>query len=92
MPQSASAGSFAVETSSWGQQREQSVGRVAGIIYDPQGFPYIPPGVDVLEGYPLTQDHTNLYSNHLHLPVINQASYKVMLHSVTDGPVYFSPS
>ncbi len=36
--------------SSWGQQREQSVGRVAGVLDDPPGFPFTPPGVDVLEG------------------------------------------
>ncbi len=30
----------AAETSSWGQQREQSVGRVAGVIDDPPG-PYV---------------------------------------------------
>ncbi len=26
------------------------MGRVAGVIGDPPGFPYTPPGVDVLEG------------------------------------------
>ncbi len=28
--------------------------RLAGVIDDPQGFPYTPPGVDVLEGGKLT--------------------------------------
>ncbi len=32
VPQSASAGSDAAETSPWGQQREQTVGRVAGVF------------------------------------------------------------
>ncbi len=45
IPQSASEGSDAAETSSWGQQREQTVGRVAGFLDDPPGFPYTPPGV-----------------------------------------------
>ncbi len=57
IPQSASVGSDAVETSSWGQQREQSVGRVAGVIDDPAGFPYTPPGVDVQEGGKLTSNN-----------------------------------
>ncbi len=39
-----------METSSRWQQREQSVGRVAGVIDDPPGFPYTPTGLDVLEG------------------------------------------
>ncbi len=38
IPQSASAGSDAAETSSRGQQREQFVGRVAGVLDDPPGF------------------------------------------------------
>ncbi len=54
IPQSASAGSDAAETSSRGQQREQSVRWVAGVLDDPPGFPYTPPGVDVLEGGKLT--------------------------------------
>ncbi len=57
IPQLSSAGSDAAETSSWGQQREQSVGRVAVIIDDPLGFPYTPPGVDVLEGGKLTSNN-----------------------------------
>ncbi len=47
----------AAETSPWGQQREQTVGRVAGVLDDPPGFPYIPPGVDVLEGGKLTSNN-----------------------------------
>ncbi len=43
-----------METSSRGQQRGQSVGRVAGVIDDPPGFPYTPTGLDVLEGGKLT--------------------------------------
>ncbi len=30
------------------------MGRVAGFIDDPPGFPYTPPGVDILEGGKLT--------------------------------------
>ncbi len=37
IPQSASARSDAAETSPWGQQREQSVGRVAG-VFDNQSY------------------------------------------------------
>ncbi len=43
--------------SSWGQQREQSVGRVAGVFDNPPGFPCTPPGVDVLEGGKLTSNN-----------------------------------
>ncbi len=32
------------------------MGRVAGVIDDPPGFPYTPPGVDVLEGGKLTSN------------------------------------
>ncbi len=35
----------------------QSVGRVAGVIDDSPGFPYTPPGVDVLEGGKLTSNN-----------------------------------
>ncbi len=36
------------------------MGRVAGVIDDPPGFPYTPPGVDVLEGGKLMKfDHVN---------------------------------
>ncbi len=31
--------------------------RVAGVIDDPLGFPYTPPGVDVLEGGKLTYNN-----------------------------------
>ncbi len=48
IPQSASAGSDAAET---------SVGWVAGVIGDPPGFPYTPPGVDILEGGKLTSNN-----------------------------------
>ncbi len=37
--------------------REQSVGRVAGVFDNPPGFPYTPPGVDVLEGGKLTSNN-----------------------------------
>ncbi len=33
------------------------MGRVAGVIDDPPGFPYTPPGVDVLEGGKLTSNN-----------------------------------
>ncbi len=33
------------------------MGRVAGILDDPPGFPYTPPGVDVLEGGKLTSNN-----------------------------------
>ncbi len=33
------------------------MGRVAGVIDDPLGFPYTPPGVDVLEGGKLTSNN-----------------------------------
>ncbi len=35
----------------------QSVGRVAGVIDDSPGFPYTPPGLDVLEGGKLTSNN-----------------------------------
>ncbi len=44
-------------TSSWGQQREQIVGQVAGVFDNPPGFPYTPPGVDLLEGGKLTSNN-----------------------------------
>ncbi len=47
----------ATETSSWGQQREQSVGQVAGVIDDPPGFPYTPPCLEFLEGAKLTSNN-----------------------------------
>ncbi len=43
--------------SPWGQQREQSVGRVAGVFDNPPGFPCTPPGVDILEGGKLTSNN-----------------------------------
>ncbi len=46
-----------LRTAAWGQQREQTVGRVAGVLDDPPGFPYTPPGVDVLEGGKLTSNN-----------------------------------
>ncbi len=49
--------SDAAEMSSWGQQREQSVGRVAGVFDNHPGFPCTPPGVDVLEGGKLTSNN-----------------------------------
>ncbi len=33
------------------------MGRVAGVIADPLGFPYTPPGVDVLEGGKFTSNN-----------------------------------
>ncbi len=33
------------------------MGWVAGVIGDPPGFPYTPPGVDVLEGGKLTSNN-----------------------------------
>ncbi len=33
------------------------MGWVAGVIDDPLGFPYTPPGVDVLEGGKLTSNN-----------------------------------
>ncbi len=33
------------------------MGRVAGVLVDPPGFPYTPPGVDVLEGGKLTSNN-----------------------------------
>ncbi len=33
------------------------MGRVAGVLDDPLGFPYTPPGVDVLEGAKLTSNN-----------------------------------
>ena len=33
------------------------MGRVAGVTDDPPGFPYTPPGVDVLEGGKLTSNN-----------------------------------
>ncbi len=46
-----------METSSWGQQREQSVGWVAGVFENPPGFSCTPPCVDVLEGGKLTSNN-----------------------------------
>ncbi len=37
--------------------RESSLGRVARVIEDPPGFPYTPPGVDILEGGKLTSNN-----------------------------------
>ncbi len=59
VPQSASAGSDATETSPRGS-REQSVGRVAGVFYNPPGFPCTPPGVDILEGGKLTSNNAGV--------------------------------
>ncbi len=33
------------------------MGRVAGVLDDPPGFPYTPPGVDVLKGGKLTSNN-----------------------------------
>ncbi len=55
-------GSDAAETSPRGQQREQSVGRVAGVFDNPPGFPCTPPGVDVLEGGKLTSNNVALHN------------------------------
>ncbi len=45
---------------------EQSVGRVAGVLDDPPGIPYTPPGVDDLEGGKLT---SNNVAGSLHDPL-----------------------
>ncbi len=37
--------------------REQTVGRVAGVFDNPPGFPCTPPGVDILEGGKLTSNN-----------------------------------
>ncbi len=42
------------------------MGRVAGFIDDPPGFPYTPPGVDVLEGGKL---NSNNVAGSLHNPL-----------------------
>ncbi len=53
------------------------MGRVAGVIDDPPGFPYIPPGLDILEGGKLTSNNVAGSShNPLRLPAVlfpNQA-------------------
>ncbi len=46
------------------------MGRVAGVLYDPQGFPYTPPGVDVMEGRKLT---SNNVAGSLHDPLQSPA-------------------
>ncbi len=40
------------------------MGRVAGVIGDPPGFPYTPPGVDVLEGGKLASNNVAGSSPH----------------------------
>ncbi len=42
------------------------MGWVTGVIDDPPGFPYTPPGVDVLEGWKLT---TNSVAGSSHDPL-----------------------
>ncbi len=37
------------------------MGRVAGVIGDPPGFPYTPPGVDVLEGGKLASNNVAVH-------------------------------
>ncbi len=53
------------------------MGRVAGVIDDPLGFPYTQPGVDVLEGGKLTSNNVAGRSHDaLRLPAVlfpNQA-------------------
>ncbi len=53
------------------------MGRVAGVLDDPLGFPYTPPGVDVLEGGKLTSNNVAGSSHDpLRLPAVlfpNQA-------------------
>ncbi len=53
------------------------MGRVAGVLDDPPGFPYTPPGVDVLEGGKLT---SNNVAGSLHDPLQSFA--------VASGAVY----
>ncbi len=53
------------------------MGRVAGFIDDPPGFPYTSPGVDILEGGKLTSNnvadssHNPLqsFATHAHVPL-----------------------
>ncbi len=40
-----------------GSRENPSVGWVVGVIGDPPGFPYTPPGVDILEGGKLTSNN-----------------------------------
>ncbi len=46
------------------------MGRVAGVLDDPPGFPYTPPSVDVLEGGKLT---SNNMAGSLHDPLLSFA-------------------
>ncbi len=41
------------------------MGRVAGVLDDPPGFPHAPPGVDVLEGGKLTSNNVAGSSHNL---------------------------
>ncbi len=47
--------------------------QVAGVLDDPPGFPYTPPGVDVLEGRKLT---SNNVAGSLHDPLLSFAVAK----------------
>ncbi len=47
------------------------MGRVAGVLDDPPGFHYTPPGVDILEGGKLT---SNNVAGSLHDPLQSFAS------------------
>ncbi len=73
----------AMETSSLGQQREQTVGRMAGVLDDPPGFPYISPGVDVLEEGKLT---SNNVAGSSHDPLQSFA----VASSAVSKPAFFS--
>ncbi len=61
--------------SSWGQQREQTVGRVAGVFDNPPGFPCTPPGVDVLEGGKLTSNNVADSSHEEFYKLLNHFSH-----------------
>ncbi len=57
------------------------MGRVGGIIDDPPGFPYTPPGVDVLEGGKLTSNQGSKlrpFWSHM-LPKFNLCDSKIYL-------------
>ncbi len=57
--------------------------RVAGVLYDPLGFPCTPPGVDVLEGGNLTSIQlTSIYENH----VLKSAYFRSKVIIPKDAP------
>ncbi len=58
------------------------MGRVAGVFYNPPGFPCTPPGVDVLEGGKLTSNNvagsSHDFLRALRLPAVLFPNYAVM--------------